>query len=45
MSAGWKTLENQNSSLALDLSEDEDLTTVRLLEGYSSEAETCHLLD
>jgi hypothetical protein len=38
MSAGWKTLDIQNNSLTVDLSENEDL------DGYSSEAETDHLL-
>jgi hypothetical protein len=33
MSARWKTLDAQNNFLTLDLSEDEDLTTVKEITG------------
>jgi hypothetical protein len=46
MSAGWKTLDTQNNSLTFDLSEDDLYYYLRgLLDGYSHEAETGHLLD
>jgi hypothetical protein len=43
MSAGWKTLDIQNS-LPIDLWEGDLNYRYRLLDGYSREAETGHLL-
>jgi len=44
MLAGWKTLDAQNNFLTIDLSEEVTWMTVRLLDGYSRETETGHLL-
>jgi hypothetical protein len=52
MLAGWKTLDTQNNSSTIDLSqeeeeeEEEDMERPlnRLLDGYNREAETGHLL-
>jgi hypothetical protein len=43
MSAGWKTLDTQNSSLTIDLSEDEGLT-IKTLHKRNNEVETSHIL-